>query len=128
MTPDQFRRLALSMPGAVEGEHHGHPDFRANGRIFATLHADGEWGMVRVARPEQARLVAADPGTFVPASGAWGRAGCTNVRLAVVDHAVLRDAMTLAWQVAMQARGACGKRAPTQPRSRPKPKPKRRAP
>jgi hypothetical protein len=49
MTPDLFRRIALGLPGAVEGAHMGHPDFRANGRIFATLYPDGyralaQWG------------------------------------------------------------------------------------
>ena len=38
LTADQFRDLALQMEGAVEGAHMAHPDFRANGRIFATLH------------------------------------------------------------------------------------------
>jgi hypothetical protein len=40
MTPNEFRRIALGMEGAVEGEHMAHPDFRANGRIFATISAD----------------------------------------------------------------------------------------
>ena len=34
---DLFRSLALSLPGAAESAHCGHPDFRVNGRIFATL-------------------------------------------------------------------------------------------
>ncbi|HEX5051866.1 MAG TPA: MmcQ/YjbR family DNA-binding protein [Planctomycetota bacterium] len=121
MDPEQFRSVALSMPDAHEGAHMQHPDFRANGRIFATLHGDGEWGMVKLAPPEQARLVAAHPGAFVPANGAWGRQGCTNVRLAAVDRAVLRDAMTLAWQGAMQAtarRATRAARAPRGPRRR----------
>ena len=37
MTADDARRLALSLPGAVEQDHHGRPSFRAGGRIFATL-------------------------------------------------------------------------------------------
>ena len=37
MTPTEFRRIALGMEGAVEGEHMSHPDFRVNGRICATI-------------------------------------------------------------------------------------------
>ena len=37
MTPNDFRRIALSLPEAEEREHMKHPDFRVNGRIFATL-------------------------------------------------------------------------------------------
>ena len=39
---DDFRRIALSFPGAEERAHMGHPDFRVGGRIFATLHAPGK--------------------------------------------------------------------------------------
>lgn len=98
MTPAQFRKMALSMPGAVEGAHHGHPDFRCGGRIFASLQPDGERGMVKVPPADMVRLVKTHGGTFEPATGAWGRAGCTMVRLADVTSVVLKDAMTLAWQ------------------------------
>ncbi len=37
MTSAAFRKLALSLPHAEEGAHMNHPDFRVNGRIFATL-------------------------------------------------------------------------------------------
>ena len=52
VTANAFRRIALGMHTAVESEHMGHPDFRANGRIFATLDAEGDWGMVKLT-PEQ---------------------------------------------------------------------------
>lgn len=100
MTPDDFRRLALSLPGSAEGEHHGHPDFRAHGRVFASLHPDGERGMVKVPPGLQRELVAGHAGACVPASGAWGRAGCTMVRLADIPLAVVREALQEAWQYA----------------------------
>ena len=37
MTPNDFRRIALSLEGAEEGSHMGAADFRVGGRIFATL-------------------------------------------------------------------------------------------
>lgn len=103
MTPVQFRRLVLSMPEASEGEHHGHPDFRLRGRIFASLHPDGRQGMVKVPPQEQQRLLRDHAGAFAPASGAWGRQGCTVVRLVAVDAATLRPAVVAAWQWAMEA-------------------------
>ena len=51
MTPDDFRRIALEFPEAVEGAHMGHADFRVRNRIFATL-PDDATGMVKLA-PEQ---------------------------------------------------------------------------
>jgi YjbR protein len=98
MTADDFRDLALSMHGAIESAHMGHPDFRANGRIFATLHPDEQWGMVKLTPEEQQEFMRAHPKMFVPSSGAWGRQGCTNVRLDVATEATLRGAMILAWQ------------------------------
>jgi hypothetical protein len=98
MTAEDFRRLALSMPGAIERAHMGHPDFRANGRIFATLHSDDHWGMVKLTPDEQKAFMRMGPGMFVPSSGAWGRQGCTNVRLDSADEATVRGAMILAWE------------------------------
>jgi hypothetical protein len=98
VTADDFRRLALDMQGAIESAHMGHPDFRANGRIFATLHGDDQWGMVKLAPDEQREFMRMNPAMFVPSSGAWGRQGCTNVRLESAHEATVRGAMLLAWQ------------------------------
>jgi hypothetical protein len=119
MTPDQFRRLALALPDVVEGEHHAHPDFRAHGRIVASLHPDGRRAMVRVPLERQQELVAADGEAFAPATGAWGRAGCTMVVLAAAKVAVVRDALADAWQrAAGEAEVAkAPRRAAARPRS-----------
>ena len=98
MSPDDFRHIALGMEGASESAHMGHPDFRANGKIFATLHADLVWGMVKLLPDQQQRFLSENPNTFIPENGAWGRAGCTKVRLDSVAEDTLGEAMTLAWQ------------------------------
>jgi hypothetical protein len=106
MTPAEFRRIALSLDGAAEGAHMGHPDFRANGRIFATLYPDGLDGMVKLTPEQQQVFVNAESEAFEPASGAWGRQGCTTVRLAEVNEDQLGESMTLAWQNTLKARTA----------------------
>ena len=54
MTADEFRELALSLRGATESAHMNHPDFRAHGRIFATLgYPDATRGMVKLAPHDQ---------------------------------------------------------------------------
>jgi hypothetical protein len=95
---ETFRRIALGMKDAVESAHMGHPDFRVGGRIFATLHADRQWGMVKLTPDQQRSLTSEHPGVFAPESGAWGRQGCTRVRLDAVDQDTLGEAITLAWQ------------------------------
>lgn len=98
MTAHQFRKIALGMDGAIEGAHMGHPDFRAFGRIFATLHQGNKTGMVQLTPDQQAVFVRDHPDAFLPESGAWGRGGSTRVVLASIDEETLGEAMTLAWR------------------------------
>lgn len=97
MTANAFRRIALGMDGATEGEHMGHPDFRVNGRIFATLQT-ADRAMVVLPPEHQSRFVAANPDTFAVEAGAWGRQGCTRVLLPGADPELVGEAVTLAWQ------------------------------
>ena len=97
MTAKTFRRIALGMEGAVEGAHMSHPDFRANGKIFATIHPDNEQGMVKITPEQQERFVREHSGMFHPAAGAWGRAGATTVHLRAADKSTVRKALTAAW-------------------------------
>src|ERR1700730_12340718 len=115
MTVARFRAIALGMAGASEGSHMNHPDFRATGRIFATLDPDGRRGMVKLTPAQQQEFVEGHPAAFVPASGAWGRQGCTMVTLNAVDEATLGEAMTLAWQNTLTKRATrpkAGKKKP----------------
>ena|SRR6266404_8608103 len=94
MKADDFRRIALSMPGASESAHMGHPDFRVGGKIFATLgYTNEESGVIMLSPDEQERLVRAYPAIFMLIKGAWGRQGSTQVNLEAVDAATLRSAM-----------------------------------
>jgi hypothetical protein len=100
MTATDFRRLLLDLEGVEERAHMGHPDFRLNGRIFASLHTQDRFGMVKLSPEEQREVMRGAPGVFSPSSGAWGRQGCTNVLLAAATPAVVRGAVILAWQAA----------------------------
>lgn len=84
------------MRGTIESAHMGHPDFRVNGRIFATLRPDHGRGMVKLTPEEQREFVRQYPQACAPESGAWGRAGCTAVRLETADEEVVGEALTLA--------------------------------
>ena len=61
MTPAAFAKLALALDGAVQGSHHGTTDFRAGGKIFATMgYPDAAHAMVKLTPDQQRMLVAAD--------------------------------------------------------------------
>jgi len=94
-----FRNLALGLPGAVESAHMGHPDFRLNNRIFATLSAQAKGCGVLMLTPEQqTSFVAELPKVFEPVPGGWGRMGSTLVHLAAVNEDTLRGALATAYR------------------------------
>lgn len=101
MTPNEFRKLALSFPETSERAHMNHPDFRVAGKIFATLgYPHKEFGMVKVTPVEQEMLVQAEPAVFTPVNGAWGRHGCTSVNMKAAKKPTLRRALAAAWRLA----------------------------
>ncbi len=96
MAPDDFRRLALTLPGAVEGGHMGHADFRVGKKGFATLgYPDAKWAMVKLTVAQQAEVCARVG--FEPVKGGWGKRGATLVELAAVEEAAALEALRLAW-------------------------------
>jgi hypothetical protein len=99
MNANDFRRIVLGMKDTAEGAHMGHPDFRAHGKIFASLQADERWGTVKLSPEDQRRFVDDDPETFVPAAGAWGAQGWTRIQLATADEDTVGEALTLGWQL-----------------------------
>jgi hypothetical protein len=101
MTAKEFRRLALSFPETAEKSHMDHPDFRVAGKLFATLgYPDKEHAMVKLTPIEQEMFVKAQPSVFNPCAGAWGRRGCTNVRLKGVRKPTMLRALEAAWSLA----------------------------
>jgi len=88
-TAAQFRKLALAQPGAEEGSHMQHADFRAGGKIFAGLTPDERRATLKLL-PEVQAMVTSDP-AFEPAAGAWGLSGWTSIELAGVKIGALSD-------------------------------------
>jgi hypothetical protein len=97
MTEADYRRLALSFESAIEASHMGHPDFRVNGRIFATIQ-NSERGALMLLPEQQAVFVRDYPGAFEPEVGAWGLQGSTRVYFALATEEAAGEAMTLAWR------------------------------
>ncbi len=97
MKAKEFRTLALALPETSEESHQGHPDFRVAGKIFATLGPDEDWAMVKLTVDEQALVTHADPSSFAPVNGAWGRQGCTRIELASAKKSTVERALLVAW-------------------------------
>jgi hypothetical protein len=99
MTPNDFRKIALSLPGTEERAHMDHPDFRVAGKIFATVgYPDKTRGMVKLSPEDQHNFSKDYPETFVPVKGTWGRRGATSVDLKTAKKDVLANALHAAWR------------------------------
>lgn len=100
MDAEDFRRIALGLPGAEESSHMGAPDFRVGGRIFATLASQNQgYGNLMLNLEQQAAFVAELPEVFVPIAGGWGRNGATHIRLAAANEDMLAGALRTAWKL-----------------------------
>lgn len=103
MTSSDFRRIALSLPGAAEGSHMGAVDFRVGGRIFATLAAVKlGYGNLMLTPEHQQAFVEEQPEVFLPIAGGWGRNGATHVRLAAANEDLLRGALQTAYKLRVE--------------------------
>jgi hypothetical protein len=111
MNVADFRRIALSLPGAEESSHMGQPDFRVNGRIFATLaSAKQGYGNLRLTLEQQTSFVEEMPEVFLPIPGGWGRMGMTHIRLAEASEDVLYGALHTAWKLRVEKNAKSGKK------------------
>jgi hypothetical protein len=100
MNANDFRRIALGLPGAEESSHMGEPDFRVGGRIFATLASQKQgYGNLMLTPEHQEAFVSEAPELFVPVAGGWGRNGATHIRLAAANEDVLTGALRTAWKL-----------------------------
>ena len=96
VSTDEARRLALSLPDAVEQDHHGRPSFRVAARIFATF-----WD------PEHMNVVLDEPGILtavqahpdICAEATWGkRLAAVRVTSPAADRNLLSELLADAWE------------------------------
>ena len=99
MTINEYRRIALAQPEAIESSHMDHPDFRVRNKIFATIYSvERSEGMVRLTPTQQKQFIKEHPKIFSPAAGAWGRNGSTIVQITIAKSDLVERAMRLAWR------------------------------
>jgi hypothetical protein len=105
MNADEFRTAALALPGAEEGAHMKHADFRVGGKVFATLgYPDANWAVLQLTPEQQAIVVGAEPEIFRPVKGGWGLKGSTQARLERLDATTAESALRMAWEKATARR------------------------
>jgi hypothetical protein len=92
------RQAALSLPQTEEYRHFDLPAFRVAKKIFATIHEDKHFMMVKLSLIDQSVFCSFNKEIIFPVPGGWGRHGSTFINLKKVKKAVFLDALTTAWK------------------------------
>ena len=95
MTADEFASLALSLPGVVESTHFGNRDFRAVGKIFATL-PSGTTANLKFTPDQQLMMLEIHAALFAALPNAWGLRGWTSLQLPLAAQDIALSALTTA--------------------------------
>jgi hypothetical protein len=99
MRPDDFRRIALSMPEATEVYRRGHSEFRVERRTFASLGGPADTvATLNLTPDQQSVFMHAARRVFEPVAGDWGRLGSTNVLLVAAEEVMVQSAIEAAWR------------------------------
>jgi hypothetical protein len=91
------RALVAGLPSTEERSHHHHPDFRVDGRIFATLNESEDHAALRLTS-EEANALAQAREEFRLVSDSRGY-GWVRVELARIEREELRELLKEAWQL-----------------------------
>jgi len=98
ITIEQARKAALSLPETEEKPHFHLTSFRIKNKIFATIHADKNYVMVKLSAIDQSVFCAYNKEVIFPVPGGWGKNGATFIDLKKVKKSMLIDAITTAWK------------------------------
>ena len=98
ITIEQARKAALSLPETDEKPHFDLTSFGVKNKIFATIHADKNYVMVKLSAIDQSVFCAYNKEVIFPVPGDWGKHGATFVNLKKVKKSMLIDAITTAWK------------------------------
>ena len=98
LSAGRVRELVGALAETQEGMHHGHPDFRVRGKIFATLSEREDRAALRLSHIEARALAERSPGVYRLVSDREP-IGWVSADLADADETELGDLLEAAWQL-----------------------------
>lgn len=104
ITIEQARKAALELPETEEKPHFHLTSFRVKNKIFASIHADKNYVMVKLTPVDQSVFCSFNKDVIFPVPGGWGKKGATFINLKKVKRPMLLDALTTAWKTTAPAR------------------------
>ncbi len=102
ISPDLFRKLALSFNNVEEKPHFNKTSFRINGKIFATLDSQKKTVSLKLSLVDQSIYCVIKPSMASPATGAWGKQGWTVLYIEKISKTILTEASKKAFNMAAQ--------------------------
>ncbi|HEY2722841.1 MAG TPA: MmcQ/YjbR family DNA-binding protein [Chitinophagaceae bacterium] len=97
------RQIALALPETEEYMHFNLPAFKVRKKIFATIHEDKNFMMVKLSLIDQSVFCMIDKDIIFPVPGGWGKNGATFINLKKVKKNLLKDALASAWKNVVNA-------------------------
>jgi predicted DNA-binding protein (MmcQ/YjbR family) len=98
VSPARVRELVAALAETAESAHHGHPDFRMRGKIFATLSEKQDRAALRLTCIEARALAASRPEVFRLVSDREP-IGWVSLPLSLADETELADLLEEAWSL-----------------------------
>ena len=104
VTIEQARKMALELPETEEKSHFHLAGFWVKNRIFATIHEDKNYVMVRLSLIDQSVFCSYNKEVIFPVPGGWGKHGATFINLKKVRKSMFHDALITAWKFTAPAK------------------------
>ena len=98
VTIEQARKMALALPETEEKLHFHLAGFWVKKKIFATIHADKNYVMVKLSPIDQSVFCSYNKEVIFPVPGGWGKHGATFINLKKVRKSMFHDALITAWK------------------------------
>ena len=92
-----FAKLALSFPNAIESPHFEKISFRVDKKIFATVDTTRNTACLKMAEIDQSVFCSINRTMIYPVDNKWGKQGWTIIELDKIKKALLKDALSKAY-------------------------------
>ena len=104
VTIEQARKMALTLPETEERSHFHLAGFWVRKKIFATIHTDKNYVMVKLSPIDQSVFCSYNKEVIFPVPGGWGKHGATFINLKKVRKSMFQDALITAWKFTAPAK------------------------
>lgn len=101
---ETFRRIALTLPEAVEDTHFENRSFKVNKKIFATFNAKENRATVKLSAADQDIFCTFDKTIIYPVPNKWGKQGWTHINLQTIRGEMLTDLLKTAYRTVAPAK------------------------